>query len=311
MFDKLNLYRPVYYILMVTGAVAAVLAFFVDPRVGLLIGGIWLASVVYALVRGFLISRDNKRFFQVIRESVFSARQDSIGEFAMPTVIAREDGEVLWTNDAYRHKVSGGRDNFCENLFTLIPGADPSVAASAEGQNVVVDGRMYSLYLARTTRGAETLLAAYLVDDHDLKTYTKEYFDSRPSVMILVIDNYSELFQDAKENERSRVVGEIVLTWGITFPVCGALGWLLTTRGCLKSWIKTAIWPLSRTAICGGLWPTALGYWTASGRLPPPKTSPSPCPSAWAARRGASRNPRTWPARPWTWPWAGAATRPP
>ncbi len=209
MFDKLNLYRPVYYILMVTGAVAAVLAFFVDPRVGLLIGGIWLASVVYALVRGFLISRDNKRFFQVIRESVFSARQDSIGEFAMPTVIAREDGEVLWTNDAYRHKVSGGRDNFCENLFTLIPGADPSVAASAEGQNVVVDGRMYSLYLARTTRGAETLLAAYLVDDHDLKTYTKEYFDSRPSVMILVIDNYSELFQDAKENERSRVVGEI------------------------------------------------------------------------------------------------------
>lgn len=209
MFDKMNLYRPVYYSLMIAGLVAAVLTFFQNPQTGLIIGGIWLVSVLYALVRGFLISRGNKRFFQTIRESVFAAHQESIGKFPLPTVIARENGEILWTNDGYRQKVSGGEDHFGDNLFQLIPGADLSAAGSAEGQNVTVDDRMYSLYVARTTQGDEPLLAAYLVDDHDLKTYTKEYFDSRPSVMLMIIDNYAELFQDSKENERSRVVGEI------------------------------------------------------------------------------------------------------
>lgn len=208
-FDKMNLYRPVYYSLTVTGFLAAVMTFFQNRQLGLLLGGLWLVSVLYALIRGFFISRNNRRFFQMIRESVFDAHEDAMGKFPMPTIIARENGEILWTNEGCRQKVSGGEDHFGDNLFQLIPGVDLDAAASAEGQNVVVEERMYSLYLARTTQGEEPLLAAYLVDDHDLKTYTKEYFDARPSVMLMIIDNYAELFQDSKENERSRVVGEI------------------------------------------------------------------------------------------------------
>lgn len=209
LFDRLNLYRPVYYVLMIAGAAAAVLSYFAEPRLGLIIGGVWLASVLYALIRGYLIKRSNKRFFAAIRESVFGARQDTADKFSMAMLIARESGEVLWTNDTYRSRVSGGEDVFCENIIRVIPELDLTLATTPEGQNITLNQRMYTIFAAKTQRNGENLLVVYLMDDHDLKTYAKEYFDSRPSVLLMVIDNYSELFQEAKENERSLVVGEI------------------------------------------------------------------------------------------------------
>lgn len=49
----------------------------------------------------------------------------------------------------------------------------------------------------------------YLVDDDKLKRIAKEYFSSRPVVAIILIDNYEELLQSARENERSQIMGEI------------------------------------------------------------------------------------------------------
>ena len=68
---------------------------------------------------------------------------------------------------------------------------------------------MYTLYWVRTQRQGEPVRVLYLFDDHDLKVYAKEYFDSRPWVLLMVIDNFSELFLDAKENERSKTMSEI------------------------------------------------------------------------------------------------------
>ena len=80
---------------------------------------------------------------------------------------------------------------------------------SPEGQNVVVGNRMYTCHCLLTQRDAEAVYVLYFFDDHDLKVYAKEYFDSRPWVLLMVIDNFSELFVDAKENERSKTMGEI------------------------------------------------------------------------------------------------------
>jgi c-di-AMP phosphodiesterase-like protein len=49
----------------------------------------------------------------------------------------------------------------------------------------------------------------YFIDITNLKKRSEEYSLSRPSVMIIMIDNYDELMQNAKESEKSRLLGEI------------------------------------------------------------------------------------------------------
>ena len=90
-----------------------------------------------------------------------------------------------------------------------MPQVDLAGEMGPDGQNVMVGDRMFTLYYLRTDRQAEPVYVLYFFDDHDLKIYAKEYFDSRPWVMLMVIDNFSELFLDAKENERSKTMGEI------------------------------------------------------------------------------------------------------
>ena len=51
--------------------------------------------------------------------------------------------------------------------------------------------------------------ALYLVDDDDLKNYTDLYFKTRPAVMRIMVDNYDDLVQSAKESDKTPVLSEI------------------------------------------------------------------------------------------------------
>ena len=210
MLDRMNLYRPVIYTtLIVSGLAAGSSYFFAGFRVFALFGAAWLVMAVLALVWCVRIGRDTERQLSALRESLFGAQRDSVAEFPMATMILRETGEVLWQNDYCRQHVLGGEDAFGRKIADLVPQADLEGACGPDGQNVTVGDRMFTLYCLRTDRQAEPVYVLYFFDDHDLKVYAKEYFDSRPWVMLMVIDNFSELFLDAKENERSKTMGEI------------------------------------------------------------------------------------------------------
>lgn len=210
MLDRMNLYRPVIYgLLAVSGLAAGASYFFVELGLFAIFLGAWGVMAIWAVLHCARISRDTEKQLAAIRESLFGAQRDSVAEYPMATMVLRESGEVLWQNDCCRRHVLGGLDAFGKSIAEVAPQLDLAGDCPPEGQNVTVGERMYTLYWLRTDRQAEPVMVLYFFDDHDLKVYAKEYFDSRPWVMLMVIDNFSELFLDAKENERSKTMSEI------------------------------------------------------------------------------------------------------
>lgn len=210
MLDRMNLYRPVIYgMLAISGLAAGASYFFVDLRLFSIFLASWGIMALWAAIHCSRISRDTRRQLAAIRGSLLGAREETVAEYPMATMIVRETGEVLWQNDYCRQRVLDGEDAFGKRLDQVIPGLDLSGECGPQGQNVTVAGRMYTLYWVQTQRQGEPVRVLYLFDDHDLKVYAKEYFDSRPWVLLMVIDNFSELFLDAKENERSKTMSEI------------------------------------------------------------------------------------------------------
>lgn len=210
MLDRMNLYRPVIIVLLVVSGIGAGASyFFVALPVFATVAGVWLAVALWAALQCARIGRDTKRQLAALRESLYGAREESVGAYPMATMMVRQNGEILWQNDYCRQHVLGGEDAFGRQLGEVAPQVELTEEASPEGQNVVVGNRMYTCHCLLTQRDAEAVYVLYFFDDHDLKVYAKEYFDSRPWVLLMVIDNFSELFVDAKENERSKTMGEI------------------------------------------------------------------------------------------------------
>lgn len=210
MLDRMNLYRPVIIVLLVVSGIGAGASyFFVALPVFATVAGVWLAVALWAALQCARIGRDTKRQLAALRESLYGAREESVGAYPMATMMVRRNGEILWQNDYCRQHVLGGEDAFGRQLGEVAPQVELTEEGSPEGQNVVVGNRMYTCHCLLTQRDAEAVYVLYFFDDHDLKVYAKEYFDSRPWVLLMVIDNFSELFVDAKENERSKTMGEI------------------------------------------------------------------------------------------------------
>ncbi|MCI8817463.1 MAG: hypothetical protein HFF15_11660 [Angelakisella sp.] len=210
MLDRMNLYRPVIIVLLVVSGIGAGASyFFVALPVFATVAGVWLAVALWAALQCARIGRDTKRQLAALRESLYGAREESVGAYPMATMMVRRNGEILWQNDYCRQHVLGGEDAFGRQIGEVAPQVELTEEGSPEGQNVVVGNRMYTCHCLLTQRDAEAVYVLYFFDDHDLKVYAKEYFDSRPWVLLMVIDNFSELFVDAKENERSKTMGEI------------------------------------------------------------------------------------------------------
>ncbi len=210
MLDRMNLYRPVIIVLLVVSGIGAGASyFFVALPVFATVAGVWLAVALWAALQCARIGRDTKRQLAALRESLYGAREESVGAYPMATMMVRRNGEILWQNDYCRQHVLGGEDAFGRQLGEVAPQVELTEEGSPEGQNVAVGNRMYTCHCLLTQRDAEAVYVLYFFDDHDLKVYAKEYFDSRPWVLLMVIDNFSELFVDAKENERSKTMGEI------------------------------------------------------------------------------------------------------
>ncbi|MEG2073754.1 MAG: DHH family phosphoesterase, partial [Angelakisella sp.] len=209
MMDRLNLYRPLYLVLLLVSGIAVASSYFVDKGYFYTWSFVWIICAVAVLVKGYWISRDNKRFFDCIREAVFGVQKDALTSFPMATAIARGNGEIIWLNDQFSNSVVGDGQLMGTSVFDLLPDIDFKQNTFADGYSVIVGQRQYTAYIVRSDQHAEQVFMIYMIDDNDLKNYTREYFDSRPSVLLMVIDNYAELFTDSKENERSKLMGEI------------------------------------------------------------------------------------------------------
>lgn len=209
MQERLNQYRPILAVLIVACGLMAAVTSRYDMTLFYICLGAWALLSLGCIIWMTVITRQNRRRFGRLKDSLEHIMSDAVLSLPMPSLIVRESGEVVWSNPPAKQGVFPGQELFGHNIAELVPGLDWQAESSAEGRDIVIGERHYTVFLMHSSSTKEPLTIICLVDDNDLKHYTQEYFDSRPYVLTMLIDNYSELFTDAKENERSRTMGQI------------------------------------------------------------------------------------------------------
>ncbi len=204
--DRLNKYQPISILLLVALGIMTATSYSIDRKYFVVWSLVWLFLAIMTVIVSIKFSSDNNSYYNALRGLISLSDDTKCRDLPLPVAVCDTDGTILWSNQLFLSQIT---ENMNENMFELLPDIDFKNDELSRGYNVSIEGHGYTAYATKLTFSGKSGYQIIFFDDNTLKEHTRQYFDSRPNVMIFQIDNYAELFANVRENERSRIVGEI------------------------------------------------------------------------------------------------------
>ena len=203
------------------GVALAGVTWLIEPVAAYILTPCMAAYGIYVAVRLQGLRKHMRGTLSRIAAQLDPARQEMLLHFPIPMMAVGASRRVLWYSESFRAEVLDGRemigedvgkltgislDEFCRREVPLqigeksyhVRGFHPGSAGipeAASDQPAAI--------------GEEDFFLLYFIDvtemDHDAALYRK----TRPSVMLIVLDNYNELMQKARESEKSRILSAV------------------------------------------------------------------------------------------------------
>ncbi|MBC8570069.1 DHH family phosphoesterase [Zongyangia hominis] len=209
MKEKMGLYRPLLYVLMGLCAAMVIATFFVNIRLFYVELAVVVVAFIFIAVRVIGIQKDIHLYLQQLGHTLTTAQKSSLVEFPVPVMVSMQGNEIAWYNNVFRDKVAKGKDMIGLAVTDVVKDPDNPKLSTDDGVYLNVDGRSYRVFRSQSEEDGHKLNMYYFVDQTTLINIAKEYELTRPSVLLIVIDNYEELLQNAKDSEKVQVISEI------------------------------------------------------------------------------------------------------
>lgn len=141
-----------------------------------------------------------------LSKQLTNVSKDALYNFPMPTLCVSSDGNILWYNDSFKSSVSKDMELIGED-FSLISSEKLDDFCNRTGIEISFNKRYY--HVKATYDKKASMYVLYFEDNTNLIEIANKHEISRPHVMMLMIDNYDEIFDSKKESFKSNIIGKI------------------------------------------------------------------------------------------------------
>lgn len=155
-----------------------------------------ILAILVALVVGY----SNKhviRYAAQMNTECENAELAALQNLPLGMCILNEEGILLHYNHCFEREIISRSDMFGRNLLEILP-LDPTLPE----QELDWQDRTYRISALPHCEGAAELTAYLWADVTDYAELRAEYHASRPSVLLILVDNYEDLIQNAKESAK-------------------------------------------------------------------------------------------------------------
>ena len=201
--------------LLLMAAFAAVTWFF-NEKLAYAEAGVVAALIVYAVIRNRTRQRELQAFVESVTYNAESATNNTLIHFPLPMAVFRlGDSGVVWANQPFWDMCGRSGPAFDARLDELVP--DFSGKWLMEGKNRMADlmeigERKFQVNgnMVRAGQSEETyefMGITYWVDVTEYDRVREEYYNSRPVVMIILVDNYDEMMKPLTDRQRTELLG--------------------------------------------------------------------------------------------------------
>ncbi len=188
----------------------------------ILTGALWMVSpILFCIVLPLVLAVDGVAIWQIhnVYQRVYkmmdgvvnqldTSQRNYLHNFPLPVIIATENRQIIWYSPSFSEKILLKDDLYGSDvdLITVEPLPD---FCTPEGKLISYENRWYRVLGVEKEENDVKLYTLYFLDVTQVQQEATLYKLTRPSVMLIMLDNYGEIMQQAKESEKSRILGEI------------------------------------------------------------------------------------------------------
>lgn len=180
----------------------------------ILTGTLWLIDpILFFIVLPFVLAVNGLVLWQIhnlnqkvykmmdgVVEQLDASQRNYLHNFPLPVVIVTEGREIVWYSPSFSEKILL-KDELYGTGVDLITTEPLSVFCTAEGKLISYENRWYRVLGVEKQENDVRLYTLYFLDVTQVQQEAILYRLTRPSVMLIMLDNYGEIMQQAKESE--------------------------------------------------------------------------------------------------------------
>lgn len=180
---------------------------------------VWLALAETVLVAALFVFKwqyqkrvKQKLLYQVktVADELDFERGKAFKKLSVACAVIEKDGKIVWINDSFKNTFSiNEKTPLCNIREVLKREGSIDRIIDGRGFKIKVNLQYFAVYSSEVPIDDEELYLLYFFDETKLRITEKEYYDSRPSLMLSVIDNSNEIYQTFKESECASIFSRI------------------------------------------------------------------------------------------------------
>lgn len=166
------------------------------------------ALMIAMIVTAVIYSKNSMRHFTKMNSHLENSAAEYMNTLPAPIAVIGNDGKIVWYNRTFSDKISKGFDVYGMDFEEYVK---LDIHSLTDGDPVVcrISDAVYSVKYEKFTEHDITFLITYFHDETDYYELKKKSEESHPNVVIMTIDTYDEIMQNAKESEKARASVEI------------------------------------------------------------------------------------------------------
>lgn len=185
--------------------------------IGFTISGVLFGGKVY-----YYLTRRTKLLNQIstVSEELDFENGKAFETLTVPCVVIEEDGTLIWFNDSFRQSLDIYEASTEKNIKQIIKSDSIDNLFVGRGYSLNVDNKYFSVYSSEIPLDDEIIYLLYFFNQTDLRLIEKEYYASRPSIMLTVLDNAGEIYQSFKESDCAAIfsrIEQLVVDWASSY----------------------------------------------------------------------------------------------
>lgn len=177
---------------------------------------IFAALVGLALVSNIISLKHKDEMISSINRTLDFSEKDNLQGFPMPVLVCTSAGRILWFNTLFSSRVLGDYTLMSDDVTQFLNGHSADEIATHDRIFADIYDNSYSIYPFPITVRGDEAFALLFSDETEMRRVYYEYRLSRPSVILMSIDNLDEIEQSYSDGDfdamRSRAE-KLIDTW--------------------------------------------------------------------------------------------------
>ncbi|MDE5620721.1 MAG: RNA/single-stranded DNA exonuclease, partial [Ruminococcus sp.] len=171
----------------------------------------FVSAVVTALMlitEMFLFSRNTIRHITRMNEHLESSTAEYINSLPSPVAVIDSEKKIIWYNIAFSEKISSDRNLYGMNIENLTNVNYDSLIADRGGL-CTVNGNTYRVSSEKSEKDNMSFQVLCFHDETEYISLKRKFDKTHPNIVVITVDNYDEILQNAKESEKSQASVEV------------------------------------------------------------------------------------------------------